>query len=501
MSDWASPTRCRRPNRLPVLVLGSVVGCALAVGSIPGLAAQPQDPPPASDAVDPRPPLPPEPPVPPDAAKYRFPNPDRRIFAGIKDDAPVQSEKDNPDEYQAWTEVVLHARQFSAAELERHGDRGFTPDDLIRNVTDRGRALFRVALVRFDGRLTKVRKLEPTRALAEAGLKAVYEGWLVPVDESPARPVCVVFTDLPPGLELGPQPADRWASFAGYFFKVMTYPGPHADPNKPDSPAWLPAPLLVGRSVTLLGGPPESATAVPLDKELRIFKRIEDPGPYARAERNWEEVAAWNRVLLHARRFPPEQLEAAARRDLGFADLFKEVRRDYRLDLVYLEGRLVRVRKLEPSDRMREAGVAAAYEGWLIPRDEPHGHPVCVVFSELPDGFELYRPGQRPLDRWVSFAGYSFKLLQYESGEDRKDDPTRKVWKQAPLLIGHAVVPRPDPAEGLASSWWSSFSLAAAGGLGLIVGAALALSWWFRRGDRATRREIEAARPNPFAQG
>jgi hypothetical protein len=492
MSGRASPIPNCRPNYLPILLFGSVVAFALVTGTV---LAQPAQPPAGADAIDSRSPLPPEPPGPTDGAKFRFPDPDRRIFGGIKDELPVASEKDNPDEYQAWAEVVLHARQFPTAELEKHGNRGLTRDDLVRNLTDRGRALFRLELVRFDGRLTKVRKLEPSRSLAETGLTAVYEGWLVPTDESPSRPVCVVFTDLPPGLEVGPQPADRWVSFAGYFFKVLAYPGPHADLNKPDSGAWLLAPLVIGRSVTLLPGPP--APEVALDKQMRVFKRIDDDAPMATWEKNWEEVVAWNRVLLHARKFSPDQLEAAARRGVGFADLFREVRRDYKLDLIHLEGRLIRVRRMEPSEPMREAGIAAAYEGWLIPRGE-YDHPVCVVFTELPEGVEPYRPDQRSLDKWVSFAGYSFKLLQYESGEARADDPKKKVWKRAPLLIGHAVTLRPDPAAGLASSWWGTFVPALLGGLLLIVGTALALSWWFRRGDRVARQEIEAVRRNPF---
>ena len=83
-------------------------------------------------AVDDRPPLPPtEPKRPTPAAEVPHPEPGpgdlrrhhgqvrRRATGGIEDDKPLASEKQNPDEYNAWTEVVLHARQFPAAELEQ----------------------------------------------------------------------------------------------------------------------------------------------------------------------------------------------------------------------------------------------------------------------------------------------------------------------------------------------------------------------------------------------
>src|SRR5205823_250798 len=121
----------------------------------------------------------------------------------------------------------------------------------------------------------------------------------------------------------GKQPEDRWASFAGYSFKLLSYPGPEADPKDAKAGGWLTAPLLIGRTLTPLAGPPAEATAIALNKDLRVFKLIQDDQPMVRDPELWEEGAAWNRVVLHARKFTAEQLEEAARKDLDFAHLFE----------------------------------------------------------------------------------------------------------------------------------------------------------------------------------
>ena len=71
------------------------------------------------------------------------------------------------------------------------------------------------------------------------------------------------------------------------------------------------------------------------------------------------------------------------------------------------------------------------------------------------------------------------------------------MWKKAPLLIGRAVVVRGgDDGPG---TWAGTFFPALAGGLLAVMGTGLALSWWFRRGDRRAHGEIEAVRhQNPF---
>ena len=99
-------------------------------------------------------------------------------------------------------------------------------------------------------------------------------------------------------------------SAAGYFFKV-----------KQDAPKDLLMPVLIGKSVVLLKEPGAGNNPTALDKTLRVFKYIRDKAPIAKSAENWEEAAAWNRILLHAHRFTPEELEARTPEPIEFAPI------------------------------------------------------------------------------------------------------------------------------------------------------------------------------------
>lgn len=234
--------------------------------------------------------------------------------------------------------------------------------------------------------------------------------------------------------------------------------------------------------------------AVKLDKDRFEFRQVEDNKPPPRADLNPEEYRAYNDVLLHARRFPEAELEAAARRDVLFHDLVVETRKDFRFDLIHFEGRLKRLRDVGPTPELAAAGVKSLYEGWVFP---PAGDaPLCVLLTELPPGLEPaleYDPG-RP----VTFAGYSFKLLRYEAADP---DPKRRH-RLAPLLMAHSLTPLPEPAAGSGD-----------GGMNILVGVVglvaavsavlLGLMAYFRRGDRVHRAAMadRRRRGNPFAAG
>ncbi len=432
--------------------------------------------------------------------KFRIKNKDAAIFRGLKnpltgkieggieDFKPVAAEKDNADEYHAWHEIILHTRQFSTAEAEQFASREAIRDDLLNPP---GRFDYRLDLLRFEGKLTKVRRIAATKLLRDAGIAEVYEGLLVPLDEPPNAVISVVFTDLPAELaevkQTEPEQwreVNTWATVAGYFFKV-----------RQDTPGQEAFPLIIARSVTpskqVPGVDAEQPTA--LNKGLRVFRHIKDNTYIAKGDQNWEEVSAWNRVLLHARRFMPEQLEEAAK-ELKFADLFLDTRSDFKLDLVKFEGRLIMLKQTKATEKLQAAGIENLYEGWIVPKDEPSGHPICVVFTDPPEGVEAV--GR--VNKWVSFAGYSFKLMWYKSGERDKDDPNQNVIKKTPLLLGRAVIARRDP-DAPTSLTWSGFMnglLAIVVGL-LVIG--VGVSFWYRKGDRRARKEIDNLRGrNPF---
>src|SRR5262249_54064607 len=123
-------------------------------------------------------------------AEFAVPNPDRLMFAKIEDLKPVAAEAENPLEYEAWCEIVSHAKKFEAADLERHAARDLAVIELIKPI----RVLFRTELLRFDGQLMYVRRLEAPlffRNNPELGVKELYEARLVPTDESPLTPVSI----------------------------------------------------------------------------------------------------------------------------------------------------------------------------------------------------------------------------------------------------------------------------------------------------------------------
>lgn len=473
-------------------------------------ASPPLDAPPVTEKVDDKAPIPPQDlKSSVDAAKYRI-DKDKAIFTGlrdsktglvkggIEDDRPLASEKQNPDEYQALTEVMLHATQFSATDLAKHGRKDLTPDDLTFGT----RFQYRLELIRFEGKLTKARRLPPTRSLEETGFKELIEAWLVPEDESPGYPLCLLLSSWPaewkPLPEIGSgQPAgesvtiDKWVSFGGYSFKLMTYPGPGADPKTPTGAGWLKSPLLLGKSVL----PATEATPkIAIENNLRVYKEIHDKVKLNNPEL-WEERTVWNRLLLHASRFTMDQLEAEANTKLTFADLFKDnVREEHRLELVSFQGRLVRLTQMKSPPRVAEAGIENAYEAWVVPNGELRGNPMCFVLSELPAGLEP----KKTMDVPVTATGYYFKLLRYESGEPDKQDPTKFIDKLAPLMIGKSITVKRDIPD--ATAWWTEgFVPAVVGGVVVLGGAALLLGMWFRKGDRVAQAEIDANRGrNPF---
>ncbi len=86
---------------------------------------------------------------------------------------------------------------------------------------------YRGKVVRIDGMLRRVRRFEPFLIEKQAGIKDVYEVWLVN-DKYSARgqvnPVCLLCTQLPPGIKVtedihGAIPV----SFVGYFFKKYRF--------------------------------------------------------------------------------------------------------------------------------------------------------------------------------------------------------------------------------------------------------------------------------------
>jgi len=480
-----------------------VVGLSLA-GFGARAEAQPSNPPTKDELkkVDRENPLPADSPRRPSQAKFALP--DRAIFNRVKDLEPgVPSEAENRDEYLAWCEFVMHAKQFAAADLDQAAARDLTPIDLLKP----NRSLYRCELLRFEGKVSCVRRLEAPlffRDNPALGVAELYEVRMIPTDESPLTPVSIVFTELPEALAAVKQKApkewldvDLWATASGYFFKTISGPG-----ERGNTAVFVP--VLVGKSITVLPAPSASALDSPaLDKNVRVYKFIRDKTKIASRPKltefdvPWEESAAYDRVVRHAARFPAQKLEEHARDDLKFADVFQdESQSAYRLELVKFEGRLISLRRFDAGEEAKASGIENLYEGWLVPAKEPRGNPICIVFSEPLEGV----PATGRVNAWVSFAGYLFKKMRYVSSEEDPKSPNKNVEKYTPLFIGKSPISRPERDPDRPSQWtWGGFVLAAIITGALLIASGGLLAWYYRKGDRKAKESMDAVRGrNPF---
>ena len=176
-------------------------------------------------------------------------DPDRLVFRGIEDDAPVRGEAENPLEFEAYNTVLLHAHGVRPDELLAVADRTVRFRDLVLPV----RQDYRLKLVGVDGRLHRLRKYPAPKPLADAGVPHLYEGWLFPDDAS--DPLCFLGTALPAGLE----PSHRFSptvpvTAAGFVFKLMRYEATEKHPADPARHRVRKAPLLMGNALLLRPG-------------------------------------------------------------------------------------------------------------------------------------------------------------------------------------------------------------------------------------------------------
>lgn len=239
--------------------------------------------------------------------------------------------------------------------------------------------------------------------------------------------------------------------------------------------------------------PAPKPDSILLDKELLIYSEIDDGKPVRTEDQNWEEFTAYNEVVKHAHRYTADQLEAAARRDVTFKDLVVPTRREFKLDLVFFEGKLHKVRKLSPTVPLKAAGVNDLYEAWMIPTGQRD--PVCVLMTDLPAGLVPELQYQPTLS--ISLAGYFFKTLRYDLDAPDPNLPTAGTGRLAPLLITRTITLRPEPVP---SFWSGDFLIGWVALISFVTFVVLGLYWYFRRGDRAYRmaKAERQARNNPF---
>ena len=256
--------------------------------------------------------------------------------------------------------------------------------------------------------------------------------------------------------------------------------------------------VLAGQSMSLWDALPASpparpgnapAKALPVDPDLLLG--VEDRAPVRNADENYDEFQAYNLLLVRAHKTAAGAFAKGARRDLTFAHLFEEPGK-HRGQIVHIEGLLRRLRKFDAARLAAKEGVPALYEGWVF--DAEYGYnPYCVIVTELPKSIQI---GEK-LDRHVSFDGYFFKRYRYKAGDGVRD---------APLLIGRTLTP--SASQGTAANarapWLDSSTpwvlIAFLAILLVTAGSGIALTLWFKRGDKQVRARLDAARDAAFVE-
>jgi hypothetical protein len=173
----------------------------------------------------------------------------RDLLKHVEDDAPVRNAGDNHDEALAYDYLFDYAARVPADALRQVARHDLT----FAHLFGAERYKYRGEPVHVEGRLKRLRRFDPTPALAADGYHDLYEAWVFP-DSSSGNPICVVVSERPAGLTPG-EDLDRHVSADAYFFKLYRYEA---------GDGWRRAPLLIGRTVVPAAAEaPASIWAVP----------------------------------------------------------------------------------------------------------------------------------------------------------------------------------------------------------------------------------------------
>ena len=168
------------------------------------------------------------------------------FIQGVRDDQPLPSRwNQDLDEQRSFSTVLFEASRISA-EAFRKGARTDLTYAHVFNHPSR----YRGQVIHIQGTLRQLRRFDPPGTAKAAGVTDLYEGWIFDPQRFGADPWCVVFTELPAGIQTG-EKLDYAVSFDGYFFKRYLYESRNT--NKAEH--WRRAPLLIGRTLTLTSAP------------------------------------------------------------------------------------------------------------------------------------------------------------------------------------------------------------------------------------------------------
>ena len=218
-----------------------------------------------------------------------------------------------------------------------------------------------------------------------------------------------------------------------------------------------------------------------------LLDMVRDDRGIPTPQKDDQEVMAYWEMALVASRTDPEAFRRAVDVSLTRADLLNQPSRN-RGKVVRITGRLVRLRKIEPTAMGAQAGVPRLYEGWII--SEAYGaNPSVVLVSSLPEGMV---PAES-MDTEVEVNGFFYKRYRYESAGP---GPDGAFYRKAPLVMGRAIRPIAttpiveSPEKKALSSLLPWFLALVAGTGGLIA----FLTYWMGKRDEKVRKRINQLR-------
>ncbi len=207
---------------------------------------------------------------------------------------------------------------------------------------------------------------------------------------------------------------------------------------------------------------------------------VRNPGEEARLHLRpgYREYLVYADALFYASRTPADVFAKAAADNthVKFAHINSEPWK-YRGQVIHLAGTLRRLNRHDAPVPAIKHGVPHFYEAWISL--DNRGPLIRVDFTELPEGLQV----GDDLDRRVSFDGYFFKKWPYTSQDEKE---RQALFFIAPTLTLQSPRPRPELETGMTKT----MVMGIIGCVVLTLGLIIALSLWYKRGDRAVRARL-----------
>jgi hypothetical protein len=199
-----------------------------------------------------------------------------------------------------------------------------------------------------------------------------------------------------------------------------------------------------------------------------------------------DEKATWlvfHEALVNSNLVPAELFKKAGQENSYVTyDHLSKRPNEYRGKVVPVVGRMLRLRKWPTTARAAAQGIDFVYEA-SVAGQTPNRPPYSIYFLTPPDGLE---PAET-MDRPVKFYGYFIKKFRYE-GDKGKHFSTHLL--VGPTVTLEAAPPAPPPE----TPYTRMVLFAIAGGCLGLTALIVAMTLWFRRGDRAIQDKLALLR-------